>query len=235
MVNNLCIVQARLTSTRLPNKVMMKLGDSGLTLLEHVYERLNQCKFVDKIVFAIPDSTLNDTLAEFLSKKHIDYTRGNEDDVLNRFYECAKQYAPKLIIRATCDNPLVDWELIDKLIDQIGSYDYISSEDTPLGTSAEVFTMKSLERANNKAIKKEEREHVTPYIINNMSSVMIPYNGLFYRLTVDEDRDLYVINDVYSMLYKGKPIPNKAVYNYLSLKPEIANYNRDVHQKELGE
>jgi spore coat polysaccharide biosynthesis protein SpsF len=235
MVKNLCIVQARLTSTRLPNKVLMALGDSGLTLLEHVYNRLIKSKYIDKVVFAIPESKQNDELATFLSNKNIEYYRGSENDVLSRFYECAIKYQPEYVVRATCDNPLVDWELIDYLFDQIDNVDYISTDDTPLGTSAELFTMESLSEANQKAIRDEEREHVTPYIIRHKNSVLTSYNGLSYRLTVDEERDLEVINVIYRNLYQGIPIPNKNVYEFLSHHPEIAQYNMSVHQKELEE
>ncbi len=235
MVKVLCIVQARLTSSRLPNKVLMKLGDSGKTILEHVNERLSKSNSIDKVVFAIPESSLNDKLATFLEEKSIAFTRGSENDVLERFYQCALQYNPEVVVRATCDNPFVDWILADYLIDNISDYDYIGCKDTPLGTSLEVFSMKSLETAYKHSTTEPEHEHVTPYMINKMKSCNIPFNGLSYRLTVDEERDLFVANMLYKSLYKGAPIPNKEIYEYLSVHPEIADYNRDVHQKQLGE
>lgn len=213
----------------------MELGGSGLTLLEHVYNRLNKSKYIDKVVFAIPESKQNDELATFLSDKNIEFYRGSEDDVLSRFYECAIKYQPKFVVRATCDNPLVDWELIDYLFDQFGNADYISTDDTPLGTSAELFTMESLSEANKNAMYDEEREHVTPYIIRQKKSVLTSYNGLSYRLTVDEERDIEMMNKIYSHLYQDAPIPNKEVYKYLNQHPEVAEYNKSVHQKELGE
>lgn len=235
MVDTLCVVQARLTSSRLPNKVLMKLGNSDLSILEHVYQRLNKSHYIDKVVFAIPDSTMNNPLADFMKEKNIPCMRGSEDDVLDRFYQCAKQYNPKVVVRATCDNPFVDWGLGDKLIESLGNNDYVGCKDTPLGTSLEVFTMASLEEAHNKAITEPEHEHVTPYIIQKMRSTMIPYNGLSYRLTVDEESDFYVADTLYKELYKGEAIPNRVVYDYLSSHKELANYNREVHQKVLGE
>lgn len=235
MVNVLCVVQARLTSSRLPNKVLMKLGDSNLSILEHVYNRLNQSKHINKVVFAIPDSAMNDSLAIFMDSKGICYTRGSEDNVLERFYNCAKLYNPTIVVRATCDNPFVDWELGDTLIERLGENDYVGCKDTPLGTSLEVFTMAALEEAYNKATTEPEHEHVTPYIILKMKSAQITYNGLSYRLTVDEDRDFYVADSLYKALYQGCPIPNKVVYDYLSCHKDLADYNRQVHQKQLGE
>lgn len=235
MVNTLCVVQARLTSSRLPNKVLMTLGESNLSILEHVYQRLKMSRYIDKVVFAIPDSVMNNPLAEFMKEKDIPYTRGSEDDVLDRFYQCAKQFNPRVVVRATCDNPFVDWVLGDKLIENLGDDDYVGCKDTPLGTSLEVFTMSSLEEAHNKATTKSEHEHVTPYIIQKMKSTLIAYNGLSYRLTVDEDRDFYVADTLYKELYRGEPIPNNVVYDYLSTHKMLADYNRDVHQKVLGE
>ena len=235
MVKVLCIVQARLTSSRLPNKVLMTLGDSGLTILEHVNLRLKQSKYIDKVVFAIPDSPLNDKLASFMDEKGIEYTRGSEDDVLDRFYQCTKGYNPEIVVRATCDNPFVDWTLCDTLIEKLGEYDYVGCKDTPLGTSLEVFTMESLEKAYQFATTEPEKEHVTPYIIQKMNSTFIPFNGLSYRLTVDEERDFYVANTLYMNLYNGCPIQNTEVYDYLNSHPELAHYNQEVHQKQLGE
>lgn len=235
MVNTLCVVQARLTSSRLPNKVLRTLGESNLSILEHVYQRLNKSRYIDKVVFAIPDSAMNNPLAEFMDSKEIPYTRGCEDDVLDRFYQCAKQFNPKVVVRATCDNPFVDWELGDKLIESLGNNDYVGCKDTPLGTSLEVFKMHSLEEAHNNATTEPEHEHVTPYIIQKMKSATIPYNGLSYRLTVDEERDFYVADTLYKALYKCEPIPNSVIYDYLSTHKELADYNREVHQKILGE
>lgn len=235
MVNILCVVQARLTSSRLPNKVLMTLGGGNLSILEHVYQRLKKSRYIDKVVFAIPDSEMNNPLAEFMDINDIPYTRGSEDDVLDRFYQCAKQYNPKVVVRATCDNPFVDWILGDKLIESLGDNDYVGCKDTPIGTSLEVFTMSSLEEAHDKAITEPEHEHVTPFIIQKMKSTLISYNGLSYRLTVDEERDFYVADKLYEELYKGEPIPNNIVYDYLSIHQDLADYNCTVHQKQLGE
>ena len=235
MVKTLCIVQARLTSSRLPNKVLMTLGNSNLSILEHIYQRLNMSRYIDKVVFAIPNSAKNNPLAEFMGGKNIPYTRGSENDVLDRFYQCARQYNPKVVVRATCDNPFVDWVLGDKLIECLCDYDYVGCKDTPLGTSLEVFTMSSLEEAHEKASTEPEHEHVTPYIIQKMKSKLIAYNGLSYRLTVDEERDFYVANTLYRELYNGEPIPNSVIYDYLSTHKKLADFNSEVHQKILGE
>ena len=213
----------------------MTLGNSGLSILEHVYQRLSQSHYIDKVVFAIPDTALNEQLACFMEGKNIPYSRGSENDVLNRFYQCAVQYNPELVVRATCDNPLVDWMLCDQLIENLGDNDYIGATDTPLGTGVEVFKMSALEEAYEKASTEPQHEHVTPYMYQNLKWKRMSFNGLNYRLTVDEERDFYVMNELYSKLYKGSPIPNTEVYEYLRNHSELANYNQEVHQKKLGE
>lgn len=177
MVNTLCIVQARLTSSRLPEKVLMELGGTGLSILEHVNIRLGEASKIDKVVFAIPDTPLNDKLADFLKKKNIEYYRGSENDVLGRFYHCAEKYDPKLIVRATCDNPCVDWNLADAMIESLGNADYIYCEETPLGTSVEIFTNDAMVEAYHQAKSPEEREHVCPYIIHTKKFIckLYPY------------------------------------------------------------
>ena len=238
MVRVLCIVQARLTSSRLPNKVLMTLGNSGLSILEHVYQRLNMSKHIDKVVFAIPDSQMNDSLAEYLELKQMPYTRGSENDVLDRFFQCAVQFDPQIVVRATCDNPLVDWELADKLIQTIHEYDYVGAKGAPLGTGVEVFTMDALSESHKKAATEPEHEHVTPYIYNHPEQFQVHRKefGLpSYRLTVDEERDYELANIIYNALYKGTPIPNKEVYTYLELHPDLVAINTEVHQKNINE
>lgn len=241
VVKNLCIVQARLTSNRLPNKVLLELGDSKLSILEHVYLRLNETKHIDQIVFAIPDSLKNVPLMEFLKIHDIPFFCGDEDDVLGRFYQCALKYNPEIIIRATCDNPFVDWHFADILIEQLRDDDYISCDAAPLGTVVEVFKFSSLVKAYKEAKQPEDREHVTPYIYNNKSIFSfndIPYYLVLkdkYRLTVDTLADYELANIIYKNLYHGKPIENRSIYTFISENREILSINKDVKQKVLGE
>ena len=231
MVEVLCIVQARLTSERLSNKVLLPLGDSGISLLEHVFYRLQKVQKIDKLVFAIPDTPSNLQLAMFLDDKNIPYCVGSENDVLDRFWKTAIQEHPKLIVRATCDNPLVDWELVDALIDKLEDSDWISCDETPLGKAVDVFTMNALSEAYRQTTDKALRAHVTPYIWQKMKSKKIYWNDFQYRLTVDEPKDFELMNSIYNALYRGEPIPNSLVYGYLQENPKIARMNQSIHQK----
>ena len=104
-VKVLCIVQARLTSTRLPNKVFKLL--QGKSIIELLYERLGMAKTIDKIVFAIPDNQDNASLCDYLKERGIETFLGSELDVFDRFLQCGKKYNPDWVVRATCDNPLI--------------------------------------------------------------------------------------------------------------------------------
>lgn len=234
MVKTLCVVQARLTSSRLPKKVLMELGDSHLSIAEHVYARLQKASRIDEIVFAIPDTSLNDELAAFLARKHIPYFRGSEDDVLARFYTCAAAYNPELVVRATCDNPCVDWQLADQLIEQLGDADYIYCKEAPLGTSVEVFRFAALEEAYRQASQPRDHEHVTPYIIrNNQCKDFHPAEVLNYRLTVDEEADFELMNLIYKTLYHGAPVENRRIYDFLKENPAVLEINGSVRQKKV--
>lgn len=216
----------------------MTLGDSQKSILEHVYERLSLAHHIDKVVFAIPDSSLNNPLAEFLTTKGLEYYRGSEDDVLDRYYQCAKLYSPTVVVRATCDNPLVDFSLADDLIDSLKDYDYISPIGIPLGTGVEVFTMQALAQAWQEATTQPDHEHVTPYIYRNpdkFKTFKKNYSLPSYRLTVDEEADFNLADSIYRALYSGRPILNANVYDYLEHHQDIAHGNVSVHQKGWGE
>lgn len=240
MVNTLCIVQARLTSTRLPNKVLMPLGKSGKTLLEHVYERLMTASCIDEVVFAIPSNNQNEPLAVFLCNKHIPvYVEiGDENDVLMRFYNCAKLYQPKYIFRATCDNPFVDWNNADILYSHRDEYDYSHITNAPIGTGVEFCTWEALKKTYLETKDPVEHEHVTPYMYRNPQIFRvgeIPYYLQVhrYRLTVDTNEDIKLAQKIYDELYKDTPIHNEAIYAYLNNHPEVASINANIQQKTL--
>lgn len=239
MVKNLCIIQARLTSTRLPNKVLEEIEGSGKTMLEHVYQRLCLSNYIDEIIFAIPDSKKNDKLKDFLEQHHMLYFCGDENDVLDRFYKCSVKYDPVNIIRATCDNPLVDWHLADLLIKKCDNYDYVTCNNSPLGITVEVLKFKALKKAYLLAKKEEEREHVTPFLFRNKSLFSLRYLPYYlkvdkeYRLTVDTDEDLIVINTIYRKLYENKPIEISLVFEFLKNNEEVALINQNVKQINL--
>jgi spore coat polysaccharide biosynthesis protein SpsF len=236
MMKVLCIVQARLTSSRLPDKVIMPLA--GKTIAEHVFERLSLSRHIDKVVFAIPTGERNDELEQFLEERGIPSFRGSEDNVQERFIGCIREYRPEIVVRATSDNPFVDWEQADRQIEGLKDCDYVSSEGAPLGTGVEVFYAEGLEEAYRLAESDREREHVTPYLYTHPERFRVkrvPYHLMLdgsYRLTVDTDHDYALAQRIYEALYDGKPIANERIYAWLAEHPEVSHLNDDVEQKE---
>ena len=217
----------------------MELGNTGLSLLEHTYLRLEAVPSIDKVVFAIPDTTANDELATFLSSKNINYFRGSEYNVLKRFYDCAVQYEPKVIVRATCDNPCVDYDEAEKLISSLSGYDYAVTTNAPLGAAVEAFTAEALYKTYREAKSEIEQEHVTPYIYRNEDLFKVnrvPYSiipSFKLRLTVDTEQDMNLMNRLYSALYHGEVFPNDAIYVFLAEHKELLTINAEVQQKIL--
>lgn len=200
------ITQARTGSSRLPGKVLKTVDDK--TLLQIHLERLKQCKNASTIIVATttePEDEKIDLLAKKLGVKSY---RGSEENVLDRFYQAAEPLSPKWVVRVTSDCPLLDPELVDKVINfaQNHAPDYVSNtidSNYPDGQDVEVFTFKALEKAWKEAKKTIEREHVTPYIRNNsdlkgekLFKAQSYPSDLDYgniRMTVDEQEDYILI------------------------------------------
>lgn len=200
-VSNLCVVQARTGSSRLPGKVLLKVGSDSL--LEYELKRIKQSKFIDKIVVATTTGANDDIIEKLCEKNKVDCFRGSEKDVLARYYQCSLKY-PKFanIVRITGDCPLIDSAIIDKVIDLFlkNKLDYASNvekETFPDGLDVEIFKREALKEAAQTAKLASQREHLTLYIRQtkkykkgNLSS---EYDFSHFRLTVDEPEDYEVI------------------------------------------
>ena len=216
----------------------MPLGKAGKTIAEHVYERLSQSQKIDKVVFAIPTGERNDELEQFLEERGIPSFRGSEDNVQERFIGCIRQYQPEIVVRATSDNPFVDWQQADLQIDALSGCDYVTTKGAPLGTGVEVFYAEGLEEAYRLVSSDREREHVTPYLYTHSERFQvkhIPYRLSLesdYRLTVDTDEDYRLAQQVYDALYDGTPTTNERIYDWLAAHPDVSHMNAAVEQKE---
>lgn len=238
MSKNLCIIQARIGSTRLPNKVLMDVG--GLTMLEYEINRVKSAKKVDKIVVATGDTVDNDEIEKFCKKINVDCFRGSESDVLKRYYECASQYDGfDNVIRITGDCPLIDPFIVDRVI---GLYekencDYASNiekETFPDGMDLEIFKKSVLKRAHKEAKLQSEREHVTLYIRNSKNFKRVnlesEHDWSHYRLTVDEQNDFEVIK---FLIDNSKPEASCEDYiTLLKKNPQIMEKNMDITRNE---
>lgn len=207
----LAIVQARMSSNRLPGKVMKEI--LGKPMIGHLLERLSLPKRIDKIILATSDLSENDELCEYMQIIGVNVYRGSEEDVLDRFYQAAKQYNPEAIVRITGDCPLIDPKVCDEVIEAFkkSKFDYAKMGPTfAEGLDCEVFTLQALEKAWKEAELKSEREHVTLYFYNhpNLFRTLILNNKTDdsrYRLSVDEERDFQVVKAVFEHFkQKGK-------------------------------
>lgn len=237
------IIQARMTSTRLPGKVLKLVCKKPM--LSHIVERLKFSKFINQIILAIPDTKENDILEEFALQNSLKYYRGSEEDVLSRFYFAAKENNSEVIVRITGDNPLIDHDIIDEAIkshlDKKADYSWTRAPERflPLGLDVEVFNFQTLKKIHEDAKENWHREHVTPYLyenpdifkINNVA-LLASLENPHLRLTVDTKEDLELINKIYKKLYRpGGIFKTKEIINFLEEQPELKKINASIIQR----
>ena len=130
----LVIIQARLGSTRFPNKVLKKIGKK--TVIEMIVDRISKSKYIDNLVVATTDKSIDKKLHKFLRGKNINVFLGSEKNVLDRFYKVSKLFSPKYVVRICGDCPFVDSKLLDEMIKKIKAknYDYVSNINPPTRT-----------------------------------------------------------------------------------------------------
>lgn len=207
-----CILQARMGSSRLPGKVLEDLN--GKPLIKCIVERVALSDYLDRLVVATTHQEADDLLVAFCKNESIDYFRGSELDVLDRYYACAQEYGMDVIVRLTADNPFVDASIIDSAIEmflQNGKLDYLGIRGrVPLGLGVEVFSFAALERAWRESHDQECREHVTPYIYNNRDIFSVEIvsgddelDNSDIRLTVDTPEDLMTARNLFAKLPDG--------------------------------
>ena len=168
------VIQARMGSTRLPGKVLKKLGDKNL--LEYILVRLKKLKHNVKIVIASSDLLRDDELELFCSKRNISFFRGSEKNVLQRYYLCSKENNFLHTVRLTGDNPFIDVEELDNLIELHlrTQADYSRSfSSLPKGVGSEIFTMQALEESYLNGNQENHKEHVNEYIEENENKFKI--------------------------------------------------------------
>ena len=210
--NTTAIIQARVDSTRLPRKILLDLA--GKTVLERVIERVQKSKYIDGIIVATTSLSQDLEIVQLCERIKISVYQGSETDVLDRFYQAAKKYGVKNIVRITSDCPLIDAHIIDQviLLYQKSKADYtanIMEETYPDGEDAEIFSYISLEYAWKHAKLSSEREHVTSFIRRNpqlftLQNLSNKENLSSMRWTLDEKKDYKFLKRVFELLYKNK-------------------------------
>ena len=235
------IVQARMTSTRLPNKVLMDMG--GKTVVGQVFNQLSFSKLLNEIVLATSTDKSDDPLENWVKDNHIRYFRGNLNNVLKRFFDTAKQVGADIIVRITADCPLIDPEVVDNVISGFleGGYDYYSNTNPPTfpdGLDTEVFSFATLERAYKEAELQSEIEHVTPYIRNHpgifkMGNYKSEINYEYLRWTLDNREDYDLLTRIFNALRKENSfISHKEVMNYIDADSNLLKTNAHIKRNE---
>lgn len=238
-VGVLAIVQARMGSTRFPNKVMKPIA--GRPMIEVLLSRLSRAKEVDAILIATSEDPSNQPLVDHARALGYLCFQGSENDVLDRFYQAAKSVSARAVVRITGDCPLVDPALVDEVVRgfKASNVDYFSNISPPTypdGLDVEVFTFEALEKAAVEASKAPEREHVTPYLRENPGFK----RGLFkndedlsgLRWTVDEPADLEVIGKVFDRFAPDIHFSWRSVLALQQAHPEIFEANQKIGRNE---
>ena len=234
------IIQARTGSTRLPNKVLMKLN--GVSVIESVLNQLSFSKNLTNKIVATTINTSDDILIELLKSMNVDYFRGNENDVLDRFYQCAKYFKINQIVRISSDAPFIDPNIVDKTISFFNdsNFDYVNNFNIqnryPVGSEVEVFSFQTLETAWINAKKYSEREHVTPYIYNNPTKFKIGHLEYIedlskFHWTIDRSEDLEFARTIYKKI-KNKPILLENILDLLKKESELLDINKNIDSQE---
>lgn len=238
------IVQARMTSTRLPGKILKPVG--GKPLLDYQIERLRQVKAADEIIIATTTNETDEPILELCGRLGVSTYRGPEGDVLARYYGAAQAYGLELIVRVTSDCPVIDPEVVNNLIefylDNQATCDYAANtlqRTFPRGMDTEVFPFRVLEEAYREAQALPEREHVTPFIYGSpqryrLANVAYAEDQSRHRWTVDTPEDFELIERIIGSLYPVNPQFRLAdILRLLELNPDWVEINSHVEQKKL--
>ncbi|WP_279237741.1 glycosyltransferase family protein [Heliorestis acidaminivorans] len=236
-------MQARMTSTRLPGKILREV--KGKPLIQYQLERLNKVKLKDIPIIATTTKQSDDILVEFCKENNIAFFRGSEDDVLSRYYKTAKEFNVDVIVRITADCPLIDPTVVDEVIDTFlkeKKCDYVSNTNIrtyPRGMDTEVFTFKALEQSFYEAKTLSEREHVTPYMYTHpelfkLKAVIAQEDNSSHRWTVDTIEDFELIKLILESFYLYKPdFSLEDCLQLLKKNPEWKRINQGVEQKKI--
>jgi spore coat polysaccharide biosynthesis protein SpsF len=237
--NTFIIVQARMNSGRLPGKVMIHINDTPMIGI--MLKRLKTSGF--PIILATSENPENNILSEYAQKEGVHVYRGSEENVLERYFSAAQKYGAKNIIRVTGDNPLVDGLFIQSILKDYNNLcgrTYFSSGRGlayPAGLSFEYFSFELLEEAYRNATSKSEREHVTPYMHQNvpgdieMKTIYCPGVKYDYRLTVDTKKDLKLLTILIER-YRCHTMSHDEILECLDNHPELYKINASVEQRD---
>jgi spore coat polysaccharide biosynthesis protein SpsF len=238
-MKTVAIIQARMGSTRLPGKVLMRLA--GEPMLARVVNRTRRSQTLDDVVVAITDLAQDDVLFQLCSARSWNCYRGSENDVLDRYYQTAHEYQADTIVRITADCPLIDPSLIDQCVKtfEASGADYVSNtlphRTFPRGLDTEVFSFGVLENLWKENRNPDHREHVTLFIHKNIDSfrtagVTNDQDLSAQRWTVDTSDDFEFIKKIYDH-FQNDLFSWRDVVRLLEEQPQWKQINAHVVQK----
>jgi spore coat polysaccharide biosynthesis protein SpsF (cytidylyltransferase family) len=244
-----CIIQARMSSTRLPGKVLIPLGVSGYGSLERVVRRCRTSRRVDEVVVASPVGDESVPLRDLASKLNAPFTVGPLDDVLERYRIAAVANEADFVVRVTSDCPLIEPVFIDACVTEILTsassarpYDYFSCVEPrrlPRGLDVEAFSMAALDRAAREATKPGDREHVTQYLRTSgafhTGGLELTQDFSRYRWTLDTPEDLAMFRALFDVADQAgiEDIDFATALRIVTEHPEIPKLNADIQQKTV--
>jgi spore coat polysaccharide biosynthesis protein SpsF len=241
-VKIVAIIQARMGSTRLPGKVMVKLA--GEPMLVRVMNRVNRAKTLDEVVVATTSKCDDDVIVDLCKARRWSFFRGSELDVLDRYYHTAKEYNADVIVRITSDCPMIDPILIDRIVNEYincqPDINYVGiglKQTFPRGLSAEVFGFGALDRAWKEDNEMRFREHVTQYIIRHPElfsrrNVSNSEDLSYMRWTVDTIEDLTFVRKIFTH-FGHDEFSWIDVIEVLKINPDWVKINAHIEQKSV--
>jgi spore coat polysaccharide biosynthesis protein SpsF len=218
----------------------MKIVD-GKFLLDYVIDQLKSSKKIEKLLVATTTLSMDDVICNHLSSKNISFFRGSANDVLDRYVQCAKNFSIDTIIRITADNPLIDPNIVDLVIEKFQNTksDYATNclpRTFPYGTEVEIFSFEKLHEVWLNAKKPSEREHVTPYFYNHpelfkITNLENSKNISNLRWTVDRKNDLKLVQTIIEKI-NHSPILLEDILDLYSQQPKLFEQNEHIIQNE---
>lgn len=242
MVNSLkilVIIQARMGSERLPQKVLMPLGKTNV--LDYVVSRCKMITQVDDVIVATTIEKSDAAIEQWCVNNAVTCFRGSEEDVLERYYKCAAKHNPDYVMRVTADCPFVDYEMATNCIKLMAKErkDYVKPrKKLPRGLAVELFSFEALKKIHKTAKDKPSREHVTYYAYKNpneFTSATLEISESLaqpqLRITLDTKEDYELCQNV-ALHFDNKLVSSEEVVKYLLENPQIAKINAHVKQKK---
>jgi spore coat polysaccharide biosynthesis protein SpsF len=242
-MRTVCIVQARMGSSRLPGKVLMDLA--GRPMIERVIARLHKSRTLSDVVVATTTEPADDVIWEKSLKESWPCFRGSETDLLDRYYKAASKYNAGIVVRVTSDCPMIDPGVVDEVVEFFFAHypevDYASNtiqpRTFPLGLDTEVMSFQALERAWREDRNPAWREHATPYIYKTPGAFRIKafndrVDRSFMRWTVDTAEDLAFVRKIFEH-FKNDEFSWTEVLSLLKSHSEWMEINRHIVQKRV--